>query len=224
MTAGKGIVHSERTGQEARSNGAKLFGLQTWVALPKHAEEVDPAFQHVGKDDLPFIEEGGKSVRIIAGEMYGQRAPVPLAHETIYADVALAAGASLPVPATHEERAIYTVSGEIEIAGDSFGEAQLLVFRPGDEITVRAKSDARFVIVGGDHVRSDGMVDRHLAFRHPGASGIPERILVDEADEGVGAFHEVGGQTRDCVQLRVAEVMALGDGLDDTQAMPVVDD
>ncbi|MCB1477739.1 MAG: pirin family protein [Rhodobiaceae bacterium] len=150
MTAGKGIVHSERTGQEARSNGAKLFGLQTWVALPKHAEEVDPAFQHVGKDDLPFIEEGGKSVRIIAGEMYGQRAPVPLAHETIYADVALAAGASLPVPATHEERAIYTVSGEIEIAGDSFGEAQLLVFRPGDEITVRAKSDARFVIVGGD--------------------------------------------------------------------------
>ncbi|MEM8877059.1 MAG: pirin family protein, partial [Pseudomonadota bacterium] len=149
MTAGQGIVHSERTGREERKTGAKLFGLQTWVALPQHAEETLQDFEHTAADALPELNDGGKRVRLIAGSLYGESSPVTTAHETLYVDVALEPGARLPLPADHEERAIYTVEGDIEIAGDSFGPAQLLVFKPGDEITVTAKTAARFVIVGG---------------------------------------------------------------------------
>lgn len=150
MTAGRGIAHSERTGPDVRVSGGPLFGIQSWVALPKALEDTAPSFVHVPKADLPTVEGEGKRIRVVAGELYGVRSPVEAAWETIYADVILEPGASLPVDATHEERAIYTLSGSIVIAGERFEPGRLLVFRPGDAITVTADGAARFLLLGGD--------------------------------------------------------------------------
>ena len=118
MTAGKGIVHSERTAPEWKANPSRrMFGIQSWVALPKAAEEAAPEFFHHGKASLPFFEDQGARVRIIAGSLYGKASPVHTFSEMFYADAELAAGAKLPLPAGHEERAIYIATGEIEIAG-----------------------------------------------------------------------------------------------------------
>ncbi len=189
MTAGSGIVHSERTGPQDRVKGARLFGLQTWVALPKNAEEIDPAFHHVGADELPIVEDNGVRVRVIVGDMFGRSAPVPVAHETIYADAELSAGRALPVPASHEERAIYTIAGTIEIAGEAFEPGQLLVLNPGDEVTVRARSDARFVIVGGDPM--DG--PRYIWWNFVSSS--KERIEQAKEDWRQARFDTVPGET-----------------------------
>jgi redox-sensitive bicupin YhaK (pirin superfamily) len=150
MSAGRGIAHSERTTEELRTTGSKLFGIQSWVALPKSQEDGAPTFEHVDRAELPTVEAEGKRARIVAGTLWGSTSPVNTASETIYADVILEAGASIPVEATHEERAIYTLSGSIAVAGDVFGPGQLLVFRPGDEITVTAGEASRFLLLGGD--------------------------------------------------------------------------
>jgi len=149
MTAGRGIVHSERTGAERRASGGELHGLQCWVALPAAQEEIAPGFAHYDTPEFPVITDSDKTVRIVVGNLYGERSPVATAWETIFGDVTLKAGASLPLDADHEERALYMLDGEIDIAGDRFTRERLLVFRPGDRITVRAVSDAHFVILGG---------------------------------------------------------------------------
>jgi redox-sensitive bicupin YhaK (pirin superfamily) len=150
MTAGRGIVHSERSGERQRREESSLFGIQAWLALPRSDEETAPSFVHHGADELPGIEDGGASVRLIAGTLYGARSPVKTFSETMYADARLAAGARLPVPPEHEERAIYVVAGRIEIAGDSFEAGRLLVLRSGDAITVQAREEARLMLLGGE--------------------------------------------------------------------------
>jgi len=142
MTAGRGITHSERTPPELRSVRSKLFGIQSWVALSAADEEAEPDFAHYEAKALPVLEDEGKVVRVIAGS----RTSSPM----FYADISLSAGASLPLDPDYDERAIYTVAGDVEIASDVFGPAQLLVFRPGDHITIRAKTDARFMALGGE--------------------------------------------------------------------------
>jgi redox-sensitive bicupin YhaK (pirin superfamily) len=149
MTAGRGIVHSERTPPDHRGGGERLHGLQLWVAMPAADEEIDPSFHHSGAVELPVVAADGKNVRIIIGSLYGERSPVPTLSDTLYADATLAPGAALPFAADTEERAIYIVSGDIEIAGDRFAPNQLLVLRPGDPITVTAADGARIVLVGG---------------------------------------------------------------------------
>jgi redox-sensitive bicupin YhaK (pirin superfamily) len=117
MTAGQGIVHSERTPPELRSAaGSRLFGIQTWVALPKDREEAAPAFAHHAANALPLVEGEGKRVRLIVGSLYGVRAPVEVFSEMFYADADLSAGARLELPAEHEERAVYIAEGRIELA------------------------------------------------------------------------------------------------------------
>jgi redox-sensitive bicupin YhaK (pirin superfamily) len=150
MTAGRGIVHSERTGQQLRAKGSKLFGIQSWVALSSKDEETAPDFVHYEAGDMPVLSEGGKTVRVIAGSILGANSPVKTSSPMFYADVALRAGGSVPLDPSYDERAIYTVSGDIEISGDVFGPGQLLVFRPGDRITIRGRSDARFMMLGGE--------------------------------------------------------------------------
>ena len=150
MTAGRGITHSERTPPELRSIRSKLFGIQSWVALSANDEETKPDFVHYGAHDLPVLDDEGKVVRVIAGSMLGASSPVKTSSPMFYADISLSAGASVPLDPLYDERAVYTVAGEVEIAGDVFGPAQLLVFRPGDRITIRAKTDARFMALGGD--------------------------------------------------------------------------
>src|SRR4051794_29488534 len=127
MLAGRGIVHSERTSPERKRKGQRLFGIQTWMALPQAQEESDPAFVHHGAGELPMINTNGIMARVIAGEAFGARSPLQTPSETLYADVHLTAAAQLPVDPTYEERAIYTIAGEIDVAGSVFGPSQLLV-------------------------------------------------------------------------------------------------
>ena len=140
MTAGRGIVHSERTAPDHRAGAERLHGLQLWVAMPAGDEEMDPSFHHSNQADLPIVVADGKSVRVIVGSLYGERSPVPTLSDTAYADAMLSPGATLPFDAAIEERAIYIVSGELDIAGDRFAANQMLVFRPGDPIMVTAAS------------------------------------------------------------------------------------
>ncbi|MET0408501.1 MAG: pirin family protein, partial [Hyphomicrobium sp.] len=135
MTAGRGIVHSERTGTDARSSGQNLFGIQSWMALPKSHEETTPSFAHFGPDDLPRLEGNGKRVRIIMGSLYGKTSPAAFPHDCFYAEAVLAPGAVLPLDPDYDERAIYIASGRIDIAGQTFDAGQLLLFKPGDRIS-----------------------------------------------------------------------------------------
>ena len=122
MTAGRGIVHSERERGEVKQSTHRLFGIQAWAALPKSHEESAPGFAHHGQDDLPRIIGEGKRVRLVMGNAYGARSPVEFPHETLFAEAVLAPGAVLPLDPDYDERAVYVASGEIDVAGDKFGE------------------------------------------------------------------------------------------------------
>lgn len=150
MVAGRGVTHSERTTATARTGPNSLFGIQTWLALPDGQEDVDASFEHHGKDTLPMIEDKGISVRLILGDAYGKTAPAKMLSETFYADVKLEPGSRLPMPDNHEDRGIYIVDGSISVAGQAFESGQMMVFRPGDQITVAAGDrGARLMILGG---------------------------------------------------------------------------
>ena len=187
MTAGRGIAHSERSSPEARAGGSRLFGIQAWVALPAASEETAPDFAHHGRDDLPVVSGDGKEVRIITGSLYGERSPVPTFSAMFYADASLAAGAKLPLPAEHEERAVYVVGGAVQVAGDRFEAGQLLVFRPGDEITLTAAESARLLLLGGEPM--DG--PRHIWWNF--VSSRQDRIEQAMADWRAGRFTPVPG-------------------------------
>jgi hypothetical protein len=189
MTAGRGIAHSERTAADHRVAGEPLHGLQCWVALPSTDEEGAPAFVHHDAAELPAETGEGKTVRVVAGRFLGMTSPVATGWETLMADATLAAGASLPLDADTEERALYIVSGEVEIAGDRFEAGRLLVFRPGDRITVTAAAPARIAIVGG--ATMDG--PRHIWWNF--VSSRTERIEQAKADWKAGRFEAVPGET-----------------------------
>lgn len=150
MVAGHGITHSERADGDLLKRPHDLFGIQTWVALPKDAED-DPAdFQHAAKDDLPFLQGEGKEVRLILGDAWGERAPVQTFSEMFYADAVLEAGASIPLPDNHEDRGVYVVEGSIVVAGETYAAGQMMVFRPGDSMSLRAgEAGARLMMLGG---------------------------------------------------------------------------
>lgn len=149
MKAGKAIVHSERTPPEARATGSKLFGIQTWMALPRDQEESDPAFMHHGAGDLPEIDGEGKRVKIIMGELFGARSAATPPTDTIFADAALDSGASLSLDHHYEERAVYISSGAVDIAGTLYDAGRLVVLRPGIPVTIAAKQPSRFLLLGG---------------------------------------------------------------------------
>jgi len=194
MSAGRGIAHSERTRPELRVAGSPLSGIQSWVALPDAHEESAPFFKHHGKGALPSIEEGGKRVRVIAGALYGVRSPVETYSDLFYADAQLDAGAVLPLDAEHEERAIYLVSGEIDIAGDLFAPGRLLVLRPGDAITIRAVSPTRLMLLGGAPLGR-----RHIWWNF--VSSRKERIEQAKADWRAGRFGTIPGDDKDFIPL-----------------------
>lgn len=151
MLAGRGITHSERTSPETRTTHHRLFGIQTWVALPEDKEEMAPAFEHHAREALPLLDAEGARARLILGAAWGARAPVTMQSEIFYADVTLAAGALLPLPDDHEDRGLYVTEGSIEIAGTTFEAGRMMVFRPGDRITVRAgERGARLMALGGE--------------------------------------------------------------------------
>ncbi|HHY03384.1 MAG TPA: pirin family protein, partial [Paracoccus sp.] len=151
MVAGNGVTHSERTDAATRANPHTLFGIQTWVALPEAQEDAPGSFEHHGAATLPVLEAEGKELRLIAGRGWGARAPVTVHTDLFYADAVLAPGARLPLPRDHEDRGLYVTEGSVLIAGDEFPAGRMMVFRPGDEITVTAgEQGARFVALGGE--------------------------------------------------------------------------
>ena len=147
MTAGRGIVHSERSPQEIRAAGPSLYGMQTWLALPDGKEEVDPAFDHVAGDGLPFVEDGGARARVLMGSLWGAEAATPCHSPTIYADIELSAGGSLPVEAEADERAVMLVGGSAELDGQALEPFVLYVLAPGHE--ARLSGEGRLMLMGG---------------------------------------------------------------------------
>jgi redox-sensitive bicupin YhaK (pirin superfamily) len=187
MTAGRGIVHSERSDAELRKQRQKLYGIQIWVALPKRHEETAPNFAHYDAGSLPRLEGEGKSVRVIAGSLFGKTSPVKAFSELFYADAAAQAGADLVLAAEHDERALYLLEGAVEIAGERFEAGRLLVFSAGDEVVVRALSAARLLLFGGESL--DG--PRHVWWNFVSSSR--ERIEAAKADWKEGRFAAVPG-------------------------------
>src|SRR4051794_16096816 len=127
MTAGRGIVHSERTPPDARSRGGRLFGIQLWVALPREHEEIAPSFAHTRADALPVLEDRGIHLRAVLGTVHGARSPVAVLSGMFYAAVSLEPGARFPLPSEHEERAAYVAEGSVSVAGEQFEQGALLV-------------------------------------------------------------------------------------------------
>ncbi|MBX3548155.1 MAG: pirin family protein [Xanthobacteraceae bacterium] len=189
MTAGSGIAHSERTPGDARASGQKMSGIQSWIALPKAAEEIAPTFQHFSDRDLPLVEDGKLRARVIAGNAFGKHSPVGMHSDWFYAEVVLDAGATAPLDADHEERAIYVVEGEVEIAGDRFEGPRLLIFRPGDKITVRANTWTRMMFLGGSALEGP----RHIWWNFVSSSR--ERIEQAKEDWKTGRFKQVPDET-----------------------------
>jgi len=184
MTAGRGIAHSERS-PEAERHGGRMLGLQSWIALPADREEIDPSFQHFDAATLPVVEDTGLFARVIAGSAFGTAAPVTQVSDWFYVEVSVEAGRSVPLDADHEERAIYVVEGEIEIAGDRFEGPRLLVFRPGDRITVQAVRPTRMMFLGGAALEGP----RHIWWNF--VSSRRERIEQAKEDWKMGRFAHV---------------------------------
>ncbi|MEL7049153.1 MAG: pirin family protein, partial [Pseudomonadota bacterium] len=195
MTAGQGIVHSERTGELERARDARLFGIQAWAALPKSHEEAAPAFVHHTINDLPRLEGEGKRVRVIMGSVFGETSPAAFPHPTFYAEAMLAPGAVLPLDADYEERAVYVASGQIDIAGDTFSAGRLLIFNPGDRISILALSNARIVLLGGEPM--DG--PRHIWWNFVSSS--EDRIRAAKEDWKQKRFPLVPGDEKEFIPL-----------------------
>lgn len=195
MTAGRGIVHSERSPEELRGDALSISGLQTWLALPTEHEEMAPAFDHTRRDDLPLLDFDGVSGRVVIGAFEGQRAAVTTKSDTLYVDLQLKAGAKVRIPADAEERAIYLLSGEVEIAGDRFAPDQLLVFRPGDEIVISSERGAHFMLFGGAALGSQ----RYIWWNFVSSSR--ERIEQAKEEWRTGRFDIVPGDAEEFIPL-----------------------
>lgn len=195
MTAGRGIVHSERETADAMAASRRMFGIQSWMALPKAHEEAAPAFHHYGADELPTLQADGKRIRVILGTLYGKTAPTEFPHPSFYGEAVLAPGAVLPLDPDYEERAIYVASGEIDIAGQTFPAGRLLTFKPGDRISVLALSHARLMLLGGDAI--DGR--RHIWWNFVSSS--QERIDQAKAEWRAGRFDIIPGDAQEFIPL-----------------------
>jgi len=195
MTAGRGIAHSERARPEDIGKTRPVGGFQTWVALPKDREETAPTFFHHDRDALPVIGADGATVRLIVGQLYGERAPVTTFSEMFYADVKLDQGAKLPVDADHEERAAYILSGTVEVGGDRFEAGRLLVFRPGDRLAISAITPASLMLLGGEPM--DG--PRHIWWNFVSSS--KERIDAAREDWKSGRFDKVFGDEKEFIPM-----------------------
>jgi redox-sensitive bicupin YhaK (pirin superfamily) len=195
MTAGRGIVHSERTPEELRGAPMSVSGLQTWLALPDDKEEVAPVFENTAALRLPEIDAEGVNGRVIIGDFQGLRSPVRADSETLYADLRLAPGASVKIPPDAEERAIYTLEGEVSISGDVFPAERLLVFRPGDEIVVSSEAGAHFMLFGGASLGSK----RYIWWNFVSSS--KERIEQAKQEWKTGRFDIVPGDEEEFIPL-----------------------
>jgi redox-sensitive bicupin YhaK (pirin superfamily) len=192
MTAGRGIVHSERTAPEIRQHESSLSGLQCWVALPRAQEEADPTFAHTAAGALPVEEGDGASATIVAGRFFGLQSPVPVSSDMFYVDLQLQPGARIAVPAEYDEQAIYVVHGRIDMGRDgTFDAGRMLVLKPGTSVTVACSgpSPARVMLLGGEPM--DG--PRYVTWNFVSSS--QERIEQAKRDWRDQAFPKVPDET-----------------------------
>ena len=196
MTAGKGIVHSERSPEEERSGPLSISGVQTWLALPEQFEEINPEFFHTNAPDLPLMEDREFKGRLIIGSMHGVNSPVIQHAETLYADIEVLPGGRFHIPPTTEERAIYTLRGNVGIGGEVFPPDRLLAFRPGDDIVVQAGPEgAHFMLFGGAALGSK----RYIWWNFVSSS--KERIEQAKEEWRTGRFDIVPGDEDEFVPL-----------------------
>jgi redox-sensitive bicupin YhaK (pirin superfamily) len=195
MTAGRGIVHSERTGPERRHAGSRVHGLQLWVALPLAHEETEPEFHHHPAETLPSLEIAGARIRVLAGSAFGKRSPVKVFSPLFYADVAMPAGCELAVPGEHEERAAYIVDGAVICGNERTERGRMLVFAKGADLALRATTDARIALIGGAPI--DG--ERHIWWNFVSSS--EARIEQAKRDWKEARFPKVPGDETEFIPL-----------------------
>jgi len=191
MTAGSGIVHSERTPTQTRATGGPLYGLQTWVALPREHEETAPAFFHHAAEDIPQAEAEGVTIRVVAGTSDGMTSPVQTFTDMLYADVTLTDGARYRLTAEHIERAVYIIEGTLAVEGQTggFATGELVIFKPDVEIVLRAQGPARIMLIGGEPLPEA----RHIYWNFVSSS--KERIEQAKTDWRSDRFAHVPGET-----------------------------
>ncbi len=189
MTAGRGIVHSERTPVAERAAGQAVHGIQTWVALPREAEETSPSFHHHPAATLPQIDTDGVRLRLIAGDAFGQRSPVVTFSRMFYLATEFSAGSAMMLPPEHIERAVYATDAALSIDGIELAPGHLAVLPPGENVEIRATAAAHAVLFGGDPL--DG--ERHVWWNFVSSSR--ERIERAKADWAAKRFAPVPGET-----------------------------
>ncbi len=193
MTAGRGIVHSERSPAAGRAAGLALYGMQTWLALPDGREEIDPAFEQ--QADLPLIEDGAATARVIMGTLWGQTAPTTQHSQTIYAEILLAPGGAIPLDASADERAVMLVGGEASVDGAALELYNLAVLAPGATMKLASEGGGRVMLLGGEAFTSQ----RHVWWNFVSSSR--ERITQAKHDWDEGRFPKVPGDEDEFIPL-----------------------
>lgn len=193
MTAGSGIVHSERSPKGELADNPGLFGMQTWLALPDGQEEIAPAFEAM--TDLPVITAKGAKAWVIMGELWGAKAPTTTYAQTIYAEIVLEAGGSVPLDISADERAVMLVNGDARVDGVALEQYQLAVLAPDTAMTLTSAGGARVMLLGGEAFTSQ----RHVWWNF--VSSRPERIAQAKADWEGGRFPLVPGDTDEFIPL-----------------------
>jgi redox-sensitive bicupin YhaK (pirin superfamily) len=186
MTAGSGIVHSERAGDDLNET-SRLHGIQSWMALPDGEEEREPAFEHYPASDLPNIDVNGVKISVIIGEAYGHASPVQMYSSTLYLECAMPKGTELTMPDQYPEIAAYVVAGNVTIEGQSYGEGVMAVGGAGTAMTLIANEDSRVMVVGGEPLG-----ERHIYWNFVSSS--KERIEQAKSDWREGKFGEIPGE------------------------------
>ncbi|HEX4304155.1 MAG TPA: pirin family protein [Rhizomicrobium sp.] len=195
MTAGRGIAHSERTGDAVRAAGHRLHGIQSWVGLPTDAEEAAPSFQNVAARDLPSATRDGVTIKIITGKALGLKSPVKVFSPIFYIDAQFTPGSALSVEPEYPERAVFVVGGRVEIDGEEHEDGTMILLRQGETVTVKAKGAARAMLLGGAPL--DGA--RHLWWNFVSSS--QERIARAKAEWKAGAFGLIPGDDKEFIPL-----------------------
>ena len=195
MTAGKGIVHSERTPAPERASGSPISGMQTWLALPDGKEEIDPAFEHVAAADLPQIADNGSTATVIMGSLWGRTAPTTQHAETIYADIVMRAGSTIPIDAEADERAVLVAMGQASLDGEALQTYSLYVLEPGVPMTLRADTDCRVMLLGGEAFKTQ----RHVWWNFVSSSR--DRINQAKDDWKADRFPKVPGDDAEFIPI-----------------------
>lgn len=195
MTAGRGIVHSERTPPDIRRQQSPIYGIQSWVALPRTREEIDPAFEHVPAADLPLIEGDGVAVRLIAGTLFGKTSPVATQSPMFYADVTLRTGTTVTMTPDYAQRAAYLLEGAVDCAGARHAPPLMLVFDSKVRAAITAREPARLLLIGGEPL--DG--ERHIWWNLVSSSA--ERIEQAKRDWQAGRFPKIPGDSDEFIPL-----------------------